>query len=119
LLFECVVAKRAWQIISQVLCKEVGIDYESVARLWLCNKKHGITNMVTSTVSWSIWKLRNTMIFQGVAWLGMKQLWQRVVPMVRCWRVSGDGTWLRKYHFSAGKGADNAGGDRILNLTSS
>jgi hypothetical protein len=27
------------------------------------------------------------MIFQGVAWLGMKQLWQRVVPMVRCWRV--------------------------------
>jgi hypothetical protein len=87
LLFECVVAKRAWQIISQVLCKEVGIDYESVARLWLCNKKHGITNMVTSTVSWSIWKLRNTMIFQGVAWLGMKQLWQRVVPMVRCWRV--------------------------------
>jgi hypothetical protein len=87
LLFECVVAKKAWQIISRVLCKEVGIDYESVARLWLCNKKHGITNMVTSTVSWSIWKLRNTMIFQGVAWLGMKQLWQRVVPMVRCWRV--------------------------------
>jgi hypothetical protein len=87
LFFGCVVAKRAWQVISQVLCIEVHVDYESVARLWLCNKKHDTANMVTSAVFWSIWKLRNAMIFQGVAWLGMKPLWQRVVPMLRCWRV--------------------------------
>jgi hypothetical protein len=47
-------AKRTWQVISQVLGVEMGSDYESVARLWLCNKKHGVTNMVTSAVFWSI-----------------------------------------------------------------
>jgi hypothetical protein len=50
-------------------------------------KKYGIANMVTSAVCWSLWKLRNAMIFQEVVWVGMKSLWQRVVPMLRCWRV--------------------------------
>jgi hypothetical protein len=27
------------------------------------------------------------MIFQGVAWIGIKPLWQRIVPMLWCWRV--------------------------------
>jgi hypothetical protein len=34
-------------MISQVLCVDIGFDYESIARLWLCNKKHGVTNIVT------------------------------------------------------------------------
>jgi hypothetical protein len=74
-------------MISQVLCVDIGFDYESIARLWLCNKKHGVTNIVTSAVFWCIWKLRNAMIFQGVAWTGLKLLWQRIVSMLRCWRI--------------------------------
>jgi hypothetical protein len=27
------------------------------------------------------------MIFQDVAWIEIKSLWQRIVPMLRCWRV--------------------------------
>jgi hypothetical protein len=27
------------------------------------------------------------MIFQGVAWTGLKLLWQRIVSMLRCWRI--------------------------------
>jgi hypothetical protein len=42
---------------------------------------------MTSVVSWCIWKLRNVAYFQGVAWTGLKQLWQRVIPMLLCWRV--------------------------------
>jgi hypothetical protein len=42
---------------------ETGADYESVVKMWLCNKKCGAANMVTSAVCWSLWKLRNAMIF--------------------------------------------------------
>jgi hypothetical protein len=66
---------------------DIGSDYELIARLWLCNKNHRIANIVTSAMCWSLWKLRNAMIFQGVAWIGMKSLWQKVVPMLRCWKV--------------------------------
>jgi hypothetical protein len=63
LIFRCVVAQRAWRVISQILGVETGTDYESVAKMWLCNKKYGVINIVTSDVCWSIWKFRNAMIF--------------------------------------------------------
>jgi hypothetical protein len=44
-------------------------------------------NVVTSALCWSLWKLRNSIIFQDVAWTGMKALWGRVVPMLRCWKI--------------------------------
>jgi hypothetical protein len=66
LLFECMVAKRAWELISQVAGFELGSNYESIAKLWLCNKKFGVINIVSSAVCWSIWKLRNCLSFQGV-----------------------------------------------------
>jgi hypothetical protein len=55
--------------------------------MWLCKKKFGVINIVTSAVCWSLWKLRNSTIFQEVTWMGMKLLWQKVVPMLRCWRI--------------------------------
>jgi hypothetical protein len=87
LFFGYVVAQRAWRVISQILGVETGTDYESVAKMWLCNKKYGVINIVTSAVCWSIWMLRNAIIFQEVAWVGMKLLWEIIVPMLRCWRV--------------------------------
>jgi hypothetical protein len=33
LLFDCVVAKRSWEVISNILGTSMGRDYESVARL--------------------------------------------------------------------------------------
>jgi hypothetical protein len=35
-------------MISQTLGVETGADYELVARMWLCNKKFGVINIVTS-----------------------------------------------------------------------
>jgi hypothetical protein len=87
LFFECVVAKRAWEVISGVLGVKVGFNYESVANLWLCNKKYGICNIFTSALCWSLCKLRNGMCFQGVAWVNIRYLWYRVVPMIRSWRI--------------------------------
>jgi hypothetical protein len=87
LFFGCVVARRAWEVLSAVLGVQVGYNFESVAKLWLCNKKFGMCNVFTSAVCWSIWKLRNSLCFQGESWSSMKTLWRRVVPMIRSWRV--------------------------------
>jgi hypothetical protein len=43
--------------------------------------------MVTSAVCWGVWKLRNNMHFQGLPWRGLKQVWHRVVSMLRCWTI--------------------------------
>jgi hypothetical protein len=72
LLFECVVVRQACEAISQAVGFEIGYDYESMAKCWLCNKKIGIVNTLTFAVCWGVWKLRNLLCFQGAAWKSMK-----------------------------------------------
>jgi hypothetical protein len=84
LFFECILAKRAWMLISRVIGRQIGESSESIAKLWLCNKKFDITNMVTSEVCCSLWELRNSICFQGITWMSMRMLWQRVLPMLKC-----------------------------------
>jgi hypothetical protein len=62
-------------VISDILGTGMGRDYESVARLWLCNKKYGVANILSSTLCWSLWKLRNGQCFQELPWTSMKGLW--------------------------------------------
>jgi hypothetical protein len=83
----CVVAKKIWEEISRILSPDIGRNYESVAKCWLCNKKFGVVNVVTSAVCWALWKLRNDLCFQDVRWVGMKKFWQRLVPKLKCWSV--------------------------------
>jgi hypothetical protein len=63
LFFDCVVEKRAWECISGVIGREIGANYESIAMMWLCNKRFGITNVLTTAVCWGVWKLRNCFCF--------------------------------------------------------
>jgi hypothetical protein len=39
LFFDCVIARRAWELVSEALGVQTGKDFESVAKLWICNKK--------------------------------------------------------------------------------
>jgi hypothetical protein len=87
MLFGCVVSGKAWRMVPDVLGIKMGKDYESIAKLWLCNKRYGVTNIVSSALCWSIWKLRNGLCFQGAPWTGMRTLWQRMVSLLRCWKV--------------------------------
>jgi hypothetical protein len=87
LLFHCVVVKRAWDLVSEVLGSHLISDYESLAKLWLCNKKHGVLNIVCSAVCWGLWKLRNCLCFQGLMWTDIQLLWVRVLPILRSWRI--------------------------------
>jgi hypothetical protein len=50
------VASKAWELISLVFGIKIGVDYASIAKLWLCNKKFGVYNMFTSAVYRSLWK---------------------------------------------------------------
>jgi hypothetical protein len=63
LFFECCVTKVFWQTISEITNVKLGSDFESVAKLWINQKKHGVTNVCTAAVFWSLWKLRNELCF--------------------------------------------------------
>jgi hypothetical protein len=87
LIFGCAVASRIWELVSQIVGISMGNDYESVARLWLCNKRFGIINIISLAVCWCLWKLRNHLCFQDGMWSSLKMFWQRPAPMLRCWRI--------------------------------
>jgi len=44
--FDCCVAKWIWNCISEILGIRIGQDFESVARFWLANKRHKVTNTI-------------------------------------------------------------------------
>jgi hypothetical protein len=87
LFFECCVAKVFWQTISDITNVKLGSDFESVAKLWINQKKHGVTNVCTAAGLLSLWKLRNELRFQGVGWTTMDKLLRRCARMMREWRV--------------------------------
>jgi hypothetical protein len=68
------VAGQASSVVLEIIGFSIVNNFESMARCWLCNKKYGIVNVISSAVRWGIWKLRNSMCFQEVAWKNMKQL---------------------------------------------
>ena len=46
LFFDCCVAKWIWNCISEILGIRIVQDFESVARFWLANKRHKVTNTI-------------------------------------------------------------------------
>jgi hypothetical protein len=86
-MFECYVAKNIWNVCSELFDKNIGTDFESVARWWLCDKNFKVLNICTTAVMWSIWKLRNEICFQGVKWMGMQVLLFKCAQMLRSWKI--------------------------------
>jgi hypothetical protein len=54
-----------WENIAEICDKQLGADFESVAKCWLSDKKFRALNVCISTIFSSIWKLRNDMCFSG------------------------------------------------------
>jgi hypothetical protein len=54
LFFQCIVAKRIWSLISEAVGFKIGSSFESMANSWLCNKRFGVVNIVSSTMYWSL-----------------------------------------------------------------
>jgi hypothetical protein len=64
------VAQNIWEMISDILGFLVGKNFESIAKLWLKNKKCKFVNILNVVVLWSLWKIGNNFCFQGSHWLG-------------------------------------------------
>jgi hypothetical protein len=74
LFFGCCIAKLMWSHLPDMSNRIIGADFESVAGLWLCEKKFKALNICSSAILWSLWKMRNLLCFQGKKWLGMQEL---------------------------------------------
>jgi hypothetical protein len=80
--FGCVVVSQAWEVVSKIVGFSLEANYESMAKCWLCNKRFGVVNMITSAVCCGLWKFMNVLCFQEVAWKGMSQVWHLVLPVL-------------------------------------
>ena len=87
LMFECIVAKNIWAIISETFAVNIGTSFESVARYWVSNSKNSALNSVCAAVMWNLWKFRNDLVFNGVLWINIKQVWRRILSSVQSWRL--------------------------------
>jgi hypothetical protein len=52
--FDCVVAKRCWVLIFEIIEVSVGENMVNIGKFWLSSKRNGLLNIVTSVVLWSI-----------------------------------------------------------------
>lgn len=54
LFFDCAVARRLWQVVSDITGIATVTDLECIGRFWLSNKQNSLLNLVTSAVIWSL-----------------------------------------------------------------
>jgi hypothetical protein len=87
LFFDCCVAKVLWSYLSDTFLISLGVDYESTARWWVCNKNYKVMNIFVAALMWCLWKFRNEMCFQGKSWHGEKLLLRRIINAMKNWRV--------------------------------
>jgi hypothetical protein len=54
LLIECCVARVVWSEIAEISGKEIGTDFESVARWLVADKKYKVLNVCSAAALWAI-----------------------------------------------------------------
>jgi hypothetical protein len=77
LCFSCDIVKLVWQEIALITQNRIGESYESVARLWISNKKICAIKM-TSAIMWNSWKMRNEIYFGRLILSGLQIIWRRI-----------------------------------------
>jgi hypothetical protein len=87
LFFDCIVARNVWQKISSFFVFSLGSSVAAVAHYWIADKRHAALNSICAAVLWSIRKLRNDLIFNGVTWLSLKQIWWIILRHIRKWGI--------------------------------
>jgi hypothetical protein len=86
LFFDCIVAKQMWALVDRVFKHKVG-KYLDIDSRGLCNKKFLQFNFISSAVLWGIWNFRNSLVFNRLTSLDLKQVWRVVLSYLRNWKV--------------------------------
>lgn len=87
LFFDCAVAKQMWAYMSEVFDREIGNDFLSIGQMWLSNRRYLVCNMFCAAALWGLWKLRNSVCFQGEVWMDLRMLLLRVAAMLQSWII--------------------------------
>jgi hypothetical protein len=74
-----------WCYLSNIFGKNLGSDFEAVARWWISKKKNAILNTCCATLMWCIWTTRNDLFFQGVAWRNEKVMMIKLIKTLKRW----------------------------------
>jgi hypothetical protein len=69
-----------WALVDSVFKHKVE-KYLDIASRWLCNKKFLQFNFISSAILWGIWNSRNSLVFNRLTWLDLKQVW-RVIYLI-------------------------------------
>jgi hypothetical protein len=70
-----VVAKQLWTCISEILDRNVGMDFFlSIGQMWLSNNRFLVEDFFCAAALWGLWKLRNSICFQGTIWRSVQSL---------------------------------------------
>lgn len=87
LFFDCVVVKQCWHIMAHILHIRIEENLIDIGKYWLSPKKYIVVNIVTSTVLWTVWKLRNEICFQRTSWKSMEILLYRIAGVLQSWTL--------------------------------
>ena len=87
LFFYCCVPTTMWRHLSDIFYKDLGADFESVARWWISNNKNVVLNTCYAALMWCTWKLRNDLCFQEKKWRSEKDLLLRLIKTLKNWQA--------------------------------
>jgi hypothetical protein len=76
-----------WADICEMTNIPLIVDFESMRMMWVRGKKARLFNVLTSTVVWAIWKLRNCICFQGKCWSRVEAVMREVSRLIRNWTM--------------------------------
>jgi len=55
----------------------------SIGQLWSSNNNFLVCNMFSAAALWGLWKLRNEICFQGLAWKGMRSVPMNIAVLIQ------------------------------------
>lgn len=84
-IFEYVVTNKIWVVLSMISEIDYRCSFDTVGRLWVCNKKFECANVLTSATWCSLWKPRNDLCIYREKRRNVHVLFRKIINMIKSW----------------------------------